>query len=285
MENIEIIQAPIFGISRHRLTTDGRGVTTLVTFHGCTLRCKYCLNPQCLKSDKNILYYTPQSLFDKVKKDDLYFRATGGGITFGGGEPCLQTDFILAFHRLCPSEWNLRLETALNVSPDIIDQLAPVIDEWIVDIKSLNPLIFKSYTGFDNTRRNASLERLLSIIPIDKIKLRIPIIPGYTTKEDAISDMEQLKNRGFSRFDIFQYVTVKPTHYSSLVPGLLPGKAKCEVMKRIRNIIAEANGLDKSVHICSHKGDCSGTCHLCEKELFDLTQAIYNKIKQNQSIC
>ena len=41
-------KAPLIGICRHRLTTDGTGVTTLVAFHGCPLHCQYCLNPQCL---------------------------------------------------------------------------------------------------------------------------------------------------------------------------------------------------------------------------------------------
>lgn len=42
---------PLIGIARHRLTIDGEGVTTLVAFHGCPLRCKYCLNPTSLQPD------------------------------------------------------------------------------------------------------------------------------------------------------------------------------------------------------------------------------------------
>ena len=45
------MKAPLIGISRHRLTTDGQGVTTLVAFHGCPLRCQYCLNSHCLRPD------------------------------------------------------------------------------------------------------------------------------------------------------------------------------------------------------------------------------------------
>ena len=75
----------IFGISRPRLTTDGEGVTTLVAFSGCPLRCKYCLNKTCWKPDTRRLY-TPELLFEEVKIDQLYFLATHGGITLGGGE-------------------------------------------------------------------------------------------------------------------------------------------------------------------------------------------------------
>ena len=44
-------EAPLIGICRHRLAVDGAGVTTLVAFHGCPLRCQYCLNAQCLQPD------------------------------------------------------------------------------------------------------------------------------------------------------------------------------------------------------------------------------------------
>ena len=85
------LKAPIIGIDRHRLTTDGEGVTTLVAFHGCPLHCKYCLNPQCLSPDGVLRTITPSELYSEVEIDDLYFVATGGGICFGGGEPLLHS--------------------------------------------------------------------------------------------------------------------------------------------------------------------------------------------------
>lgn len=65
--------APVVGISRHRLTTDGEGVTTLVVFHGCPLRCKYCLNPHTLSPETIQPVYDTQLLYDEVKIDELYF--------------------------------------------------------------------------------------------------------------------------------------------------------------------------------------------------------------------
>ncbi len=94
----EII-APFIAVNRHRLTTDGEGVTTLVAFHGCPLHCQYCLNPQCLQADGVWRRLTPGELYSEVEIDDLYFMATGGGICFGGGEPLLRSDFIKAFAR------------------------------------------------------------------------------------------------------------------------------------------------------------------------------------------
>ena len=71
---------PVIGIDRHRLGMDGVGVTTLVAFHGCPLRCRYCLNHRCLEDPEGLARFTPQQLFDHVGIDNLYFIATGGGV-------------------------------------------------------------------------------------------------------------------------------------------------------------------------------------------------------------
>ena len=138
--------ARIFGVSRHRLTTDGDGVTTLVTFNGCPLRCKYCLNKTSWDLTKG-RDYTPEALYEEVKIDQLYFLATHGGITFGGGEPLLQKDFIKEFRALCGPQWSLVAETSLQVPFETVQELNGVLDDYIVDIKDMNPEIYLAYTG------------------------------------------------------------------------------------------------------------------------------------------
>ena len=88
------VTMPVLSINRHRLTTDGVGVTTLVAAYGCPLSCKYCINERILNPDslKSCVHMTPQQLYDRLKIDDLYFIATGGGVTFGGGESLLHAD-------------------------------------------------------------------------------------------------------------------------------------------------------------------------------------------------
>lgn len=66
------------GVDRHRMGTDGNGITTLAVFHGCPLQCKYCLNPQTLGPRyEDVVYYTPKKLYQEVKKDNLYFHRCG----------------------------------------------------------------------------------------------------------------------------------------------------------------------------------------------------------------
>ena len=128
-------RARIIGIARHRLSTDGDGVTTLVAFHGCPLCCRYCLNPQSIDDRGRFKEYSPKLLYDEVRIDELYFLATNGGITFGGGEPCLRPQFIREFRELCGPTWQLNLETSLNVPTANIEALLPMVNTLIIDIK------------------------------------------------------------------------------------------------------------------------------------------------------
>lgn len=98
----DALKVPIFAIDRLRMGTDGPGITTLVCFMGCPLKCAYCLNERChepiyenehVRLKPWVKMLTPQELYDRVKIDNLYFQATGGGICFGGGEPTLYKDY------------------------------------------------------------------------------------------------------------------------------------------------------------------------------------------------
>ena len=115
----------MIGISRHRLAIDGEGVTTLVAFHGCPLRCKYCLNPHSLSKDTQCIERSVEELIDEVRIDQLYFLATGGGVTFGGGEPLLHSAFIKAFCEQCPKEWRISIESSLNVPRKNVEDVLP----------------------------------------------------------------------------------------------------------------------------------------------------------------
>ena len=200
-------KAHIIGICRHRLTTDGEGVTTLVAFHGCPLRCKYCLNPQSLTNPQQHPSHSASSLYEATKIDALYFIATGGGVTFGGGEPCLQADIITQFRNLCGKEWLLTLESSLNVAPQQFASLIPIIDRFIVDIKDMNPDIYQRYTGRDNKNVIANLQQLIDNNRQDDAIIRIPLIPQFNTTADQEKSKARLKAMGFNRFDIFTYTT------------------------------------------------------------------------------
>lgn len=200
------ITAPFIGINRHRLTTDGEGVTTLVAFHGCPLHCEYCLNAQCLQPDGVWCRLTPGELYSEVEIDDLYFMATGGGICFGGGEPLLRSDFIKAFAEIMNPEWKLTIETSLNVPLENVKAIASLVQMWYVDIKDMNPDIYKAYGCKENKQVISNLQWLAANGYADKVIIRLPLIPEYNTDEDRQMSQQQLEKMGFTNFDKFNYI-------------------------------------------------------------------------------
>ncbi len=199
--------APVITYTRHRLTVDGDGVTTLVCFHGCPLRCKYCINSFSFAPNTRRTDMPPQMLFDKVKIDALYFLATGGGVTFGGGEPLLYPDFLQEFRGLCGENWHLCAETSLNVPWNNVKVAAGCIDEFIIDCKDTNPDIYRAYTGQDNARMLENLQKLVALVGTKRIIVRLPLIPEFNTEDDRLKSQHLLEAMGITRFDRFTYLT------------------------------------------------------------------------------
>ena len=266
---------PVIGISRHRIGIDGKGVTTLVAFHGCPLRCKYCLNPEALGSDDGLARYKPETLLERVKIDDVYFRTTGGGICFGGGEPTLQTDFITRFKELCPPEWKITIETSLYAGYADLKKLAPIVDEWIVDIKADDPDVYEKYTGQKAWSVPLNLKLLTDEfgVPHNKFIIRVPVIPGFVSEEQARKTAEKYSET-FPDVQVFTYVTDRPDRQSQMRAYNANGKEKCEFFKSIRRELAQRNGIDMPERECSHEGGCPGTCPLCDYDLKLLTEEL-----------
>lgn len=280
---------PVIGISRHRLLTDGNGITTLVAFHGCPLSCAYCINPNCNNNDGIIRWITPRSLYNEMKRDDFYFRSTGGGICFGGGEPLLQYDFIKKFKTICGNKWNITIETSLNAPLRYLQELYPFIDEYVVDIKDMSESIYSRYTKNDNSNVIRNLQYLANKSIFDHVLIRVPSIPGFNEEKDLDSSIEKLSLLGFHRFDRFKYIVNDLNKvYDRLAHkenDQIPiGKAICEVLKKVRLTIAEANDIMYIPAICNHKGDCPGTCPKCEEELREISRILWTREANGLSI-
>ncbi len=198
-------QAPVITCARLRMQTDGQGVTTLVCFHGCPLRCKWCINPFSFAEETPREMFTTRMLYDRVKVDELYFLATGGGVTFGGGEPLLYAPFLREFRVLCGDDWHLCVETSLVVPQEMVAIAADCIDHFYVDCKDTNPEIYRRYAGRDNALMLQNLELLLNLVGAERITVRLPLIPEFNTREDCAASREKLSGMGIEKFDIFSY--------------------------------------------------------------------------------
>ena len=202
------LRYPLLALARLRMGTDGEGITTLVAGAGCPLHCRWCINERLLR-EAAAEQITAAQLLERVRIDDLYFRASGGGITFGGGEPLLHAEFLRQFRSLAPAQWKIRLETSLAVPAEKVLPAVEAADEFIVDCKDMNPEIYRRYTGGDQSLMVSNLRCLLHLIGAERILVRVPLIPNYNTAADQANSVSTLKALGITRFDLFPYILRK----------------------------------------------------------------------------
>ena len=205
------MKAKIFQIDGAR-DQDGPGIRALVGFCGCPLKCAYCINKDALSSNVGE-WYTPESLLKAIERDDMYFQATGGGVTFGGGEPALQNEFIVRFREICPPEWTLAIETSLNVLQEYVEALIGAIDYWYVDIKDMNPEIYERYTGKSNQQVKENLKFLAAQENRGEVLARVPLIDGYNDFGDKLKSFDELETLHI-KYETFTYTKNEQLYFN-----------------------------------------------------------------------
>ena len=97
------------------------------------------------------------------------------------------------------------MDTSLYCHDDIIRQLAPIVDHWIVDVKDINHVIYERYTG-QPSRIRESLNVLLQTCRVENVTLKVPLIPGYNTDYDVDYSLDELERMGFTNFKCVRYL-------------------------------------------------------------------------------
>ena len=149
--------------------------------------------------------YTPLSLLEEINIDKILFKCSKGGITFGGGEPAIQSRFISLFREICDPEWTIFLETSLNVHHSHIVELADCVSHWYIDIKDMNNRIYQAYTGCSNNRVIENLKFLVNKGLTSRITVRVPNIPGFNNHSDVDSSISLLNIMGLTNIEPFNY--------------------------------------------------------------------------------
>ena len=107
-------------------TVDGPGIRFIVFLQGCNLRCKYCQNRDTWDINSG-MEYTSDELVAKILRYKNYFSISGGGVTVSGGEPLLQTKFLIEFFtKLKQNNINTAIDTSGSFS--ITDDIKKLID-------------------------------------------------------------------------------------------------------------------------------------------------------------
>lgn len=208
---------------------DGPGIRTVVFLNGCTLRCKYCHNPEMFAMQQ--MNYTSEELVEKILRFKPYFKRNNGGVTFSGGEALLQVDFLIEVCKLLKKEnIHIALDTA-GVGVGKYEELLKYIDLILFDVKHTDHDKYKELTGRDDSE---SFKFLSVANKLNKdFWIRQVIVPGLMDNHEYLISLNEYLNKNIKnvkRVDFLPYHKLGSEKYEKLgIP--YPYKDKPEMDK------------------------------------------------------
>ncbi|MCD4741561.1 MAG: glycyl-radical enzyme activating protein [Desulfobacteraceae bacterium] len=219
----------IFKIQKYCLH-DGPGIRTTIFFQGCPLKCQWCHNPESQsfadKTDKNKINqnkigqtdtYSVSKLIYEIEKDRIFYDQSQGGVTFSGGEPLSQPDFLLDIIKECEKKAiHTCLDTSGYASLNVFKEICQKIDMVLFDLKFIDNNMHKQFT-------NVPLKPVLDSLKFASknniaVTIRIPLIPDITDTNDNINGI------------IFFLTSLKKFKDISLLPFHNTGEGKYETL-------------------------------------------------------
>ena len=245
----------VFEIQRW-CTDDGPGIRTTVFFQGCPLRCAWCCNPEAWcameggppANARNPLrgrWMTVAEVAAAVERDRVFYRRSGGGVTFSGGEATAQPEFLLALaRRLSASGLHLALETCGHFPWEANAEALALMDLVLFDLKHLDGGRHRSLTGMSNDLVLANAARLAATgIPL---VLRLPLVPGCNDDPGNLAAAAEFAaGLGGPPMELMPYHTLGLGKYRALgLPVPLPGvePPDQQAVERARLLLAEHGG-------------------------------------------
>ncbi|MBQ2615172.1 MAG: pyruvate formate lyase-activating protein [Clostridia bacterium] len=194
---------------------DGPGVRCVVFMQGCAMRCQYCHNPDTWKLQVGE-EVEAKDLFAKILRFRPYFESSGGGVTFSGGEPLLQKEFLTEMLQLCKAEGiHTAIDTAGGGMGDF-GEILDLADLLLLDIKHTNEEKYRELTGISIGRYEFFVSQLKEH-PVD-VWLRAVIIPGINDNDGYIQDLweaaKQIPN--VKKIELLPYHTMGVKKYEAM---------------------------------------------------------------------
>ena len=262
----------IFEIKRFSVH-DGSGIRTTVFFKGCNLRCAWCHNPEglsykaqeafyehkcigCGECDKKdfktddcmgearIVYgrdISATELLCEILEDKDFYDASGGGVTFSGGECMLQIDFLEEMLKKCKENGiHTAVDTAAHVPYSYFERIMPYTDLFLYDLKCMDSEKHKKYTGVSNEQILENLSKLLD--SGKRVWVRVPIVPSVNdTDEDVMAIRDYLRSHGSpERIELLTYHAMGKHKYDALgIEAQVFFALSDERMKELKKLISQ----------------------------------------------
>lgn len=208
---------------------DGPGVRTVIFLQGCSLRCRYCHNPDTWENGGET--ETPQEILERLRHFKDYY-GEDGGVTFSGGEPLLQRDFLIEVLALCKEEG---IHTCLDTAGCGVGGYRDILkntDLVLFDVKHFDPDAYKSLTGRDIAESLVFLDEVQQAgVPL---WIRHVVVPGLTDGEEHLEALKEyiLTLKNVQKVELLPYHKLGVHKYHALnipysLEGVEPPDADC----------------------------------------------------------
>ncbi len=248
----------IFDLKRFAIH-DGPGIRTTVFLKGCPLRCWWCHNPESQKLAQEIYGFgnsrrcasahdssngqtigrevTVPEVMAEVEKDVLFYDESGGGVTFSGGEPLMQPDFLSELLQACRQR---AIHTAVDTTGctdwSVIARINEYVDLFLYDLKLMDEHLHRKYTGVSNKGILRNLHKLCKAGA--GIIIRVPIIPGITETQENLQQLAAFVASlpGVQEINLLPYNGIGESKYQRLARASKLGHLETQSPQRMREI-------------------------------------------------
>lgn len=235
MEEYLQTKGRIFDIQRYSIH-DGTGIRTIVFLKGCVLRCRWCCNPESQEYKIQTMYVQGEpkiigedvavkEVMETVEKDRVYYRRTGGGLTLSGGESLCQPAFARDLLRAAQeSGINTAMESMGCADYQVIEEILPWLDQYLLDIKHMNSAKHKEFTGRGNELMLENARKIAASGQTE-LSIRIPVIPGFNDTKEEIRDIARYAKEigNVKRIHLLPYHRLGQDKYAGLGREYLMG--------------------------------------------------------------
>jgi len=223
---IPFMKGLIFSVKKYSVH-DGPGIRVTFFMKGCPLSCRWCHNPEGISptresvdqvhkvGDREFIgkthageYYTAKDIIDILEKEDVFIKHSGGGVTFSGGEPLLQPEFLLSALKACKKKGiHTTVDTSGYAPRDRFIAIIPYTDMFLFDLKHMDEQRHIELTGASNKLILSNYRLLLD--SAKDILIRYPVIPGYNDEpanlEKTRSFIAETKNENLKKICLLPY--------------------------------------------------------------------------------